>query len=1459
MLLASQFQRKFGIHRLDMVTSPRKFLISQFEAPQNAMFHFVSQDLMEDGPALDWQMLNGISKSQMISVLHETEMARTEAARFVGIAVDNAITSYHQTHRRFTRAKTFKAMASSERTAGIVNYGFVARRYKYDNKTLQTDYQATMNMFATVIEGVRKAVMNSTRDNYLVMELPEVWPDVTTLNGAAQLGLEGKVMSNDFIKRLGGPGGWTFAELWKWVNNQRLASMFSVFTIEQLSRVNIVFQTRGRWAVINLAFLNRIRVTPPDEAVAKEHQVTRGMEPLALAKTMLRGLTTLSAGLVNKADEDDDQIVIDDDDSDDDFVIPDMPVGAMHTGPDPAAALTAIPGLGKKPPKAIPPTAPRDRTVNQIVNHSLNVNDPMAGMDEADLIELEQAIDRELVGLTDIARKRDEQETQNTDGVVRESELLPEAADTAEAQFMANAMRMAAKGQISAAELRRFERLSRNYKEKIILVNGQTAEEFMEPSPEEVTIVDRPKIHVDGLVDQGVVGSTIRDFDRQYIQKVMHRDIVANIVNIQRSDLIIQDIKYEHIKDPLGNVHVYKVRVVPLRGKPTTWELRFPEVDRNGTYYVNGVGYKHRKQIGQHMPIAKITPSQVALTSYYGKLFITRGMNNANDYGIWLANAVRAKTIGTEEVPAAIFDLASVDVFNERNNVPRAYSALSRSFSSFKFRRSSEPNLTYSFHFVYKGRESFFGDEVVRKYEKDGSVLIAVVNNGYLVMDSNDVVSIVKDGNKAELGPIETFLELDYGRAPSEFAHMGIMGHAIPVGILLGYRMGIDRLIALTRASVRKVNAGQHLKLAPNEYAVRFADQSYIFDKRDRKATLILGGFTRFHKSTTNYTAHDFNDPAVYMNLLEEDGIPSRLLIEHDDHHSLFIDAQTRRLLVQMGEPKTFQPLLLRAVDLLVTDYVPEYKNRLRGYDRFAGMAYTQMINARRAHNNRPNAEARKIDLHPYAVWQEIVTDSAKIIESNINPIEDLKQIEAVTYTGTGGRSMRSLVKSTRQYRENEEGLVGDGTVDNGSVGANAYLCANPKINSVYGTYDTWDPETDDPSRLVSTSMLLSPGADTDDTKRVVFIGIQHGHGIACEGGTPAIVRTGYENVLATRTSEMFAQAADMDGKVISIDEEGIVVEYSDGERVGYPLGRRYGTSSSLRFPFTIVSDMKPGQKFKAGTNLCYNKEFFAKDYLNPNGVTWKAGVIARVAVIEAKETYEDSSSISRSLANKLRTKTSVMVPIVVNFGNALHKVVKEGQEVKADDFYMIIESESTTGSTVFNDESIESLRNMQANVPAAKRDGLVERIEVFYNGEKDQMHESLRSLVTASDRAMIRRANSAGKDAFNGKRSESYRVDGNPLMPGTAVICIWVTSEVGTGTGDKGVLGNQLKTVFGNVMEDTTQTESGFPIDLYFGSIAIGNRIVPAAYSTGAAGMLMYGPVTERFIRAYRNLPNPK
>ncbi|MFO5742551.1 hypothetical protein ACLBPW_31155, partial [Klebsiella pneumoniae] len=64
-----------------------------------------------------------------------------------------------------------------------------------------------------------------------------------------------------------------------------------------------------------------------------------------------------------------------------------------------------------------------------------------------------------------------------------------------------------------------------------------------------------------------------------------------------------------------------------------------------------------------------------------------------------------------------------------------------------------------------------------------------------------------------------------------------------------------------------------------------------------------------------------------------------------------------------------------------------------------------------------------------------------------------------------------------------------------------------------------------------------------DDPKRINFISIQQQQGIYADGYTVTPVRTGYEQIIAQRTSSIFAVAAEQDGEVVAIDEYGIQVK----------------------------------------------------------------------------------------------------------------------------------------------------------------------------------------------------------------------------------------------------------------------------------------------------------------------------
>jgi hypothetical protein len=237
---------------------------------------------------------------------------------------------------------------------------------------------------------------------------------------------------------------------------------------------------------------------------------------------------------------------------------------------------------------------------------------------------------------------------------------------------------------------------------------------------------------------------------------------------------------------------------------------------------------------------------------------------------------------------------------------------------------------------------------------------------------------------------------------------------------------------------------------------------------------------------------YSFNTKGVYLNLLEANGLSVKYLNEMDLINKMFIDPITRELLIQMKEPVTFQGLLLRACDMLLNDKHPDEGQtgpyvREKGYERLSGAVYTEMIQAIRFHNGKLGKQTAQIELHPYAVWKRITEDPSKTQVKEINPIESLKDVEAVTYSGTGGRNRRSMTKSTRQFHPDDMGVVSESTVDSSDVAINVFLSADPQYSSLRGTHKPYDYKKQGVTALLSTSALMSAGADRDDPKRVKY------------------------------------------------------------------------------------------------------------------------------------------------------------------------------------------------------------------------------------------------------------------------------------------------------------------------------------------------------------------------------------
>jgi hypothetical protein len=831
----------------------------------------------------------------------------------------------------------------------------------------------------------------------------------------------------------------------------------------------------------------------------------------------------------------------------------------------------------------------------------------------------------------------------------------------------------------------------------------------------------------------------------------------------------------------------------------------------------------------------------VALTSYYSKIFVDRSQRAVFNYDGWIGKQIVAK--GQDPEDHSIHSVKIADVADYSLDLPTIYTVIGSRVMSFQ-----TANDHFWFDYKRRDRNKLFDMEVIEKIESShkGWVVCGTRGARYIAVDRNNVFYLMtaNAADVTEIGLIEDILGLPKDKAPINMAEISIFGKTMPVGMALAYLMGLDKLLQLTRARYRIVPLGTRLQMSDDEYAIKFLDETLVMEKSDVQTSLVFGGFVHYHKHVRNYSRHSYNKRDVYFSILDANGVGLRYLRELDLMNAMWVDPITKGVLEWMKEPTEFIPLLIRACELLTTRYVPqrvenaqgliEGQERAKGYERIPGAIYGELVRSIRVYNSRSASNNSQVTMNPHDVWIGIVQDPASAIVDDINPIQNLKQKEIITYGGRGGRSGRSMTAEARLYKESDIGFISESTVDSSDVAVITYMSPNANITSVRGTVRAFDKERDGSSSLVSTSALISPFADRDDPKRVNFIGIQQSHVIAAEGYRESPISTGYDHVLAHRTDDIFAIPAGKDGEVIELSASHMVVAYVDGTSEYVDLETQYGVSAGSVYPQHQATEFKLGDRVQKGDILKYNPGFFKPSKFHPGQVQWKAGVIARTALMEASYTLEDSSAIDDWLASQLGSEVTKVKTIVVRFDQALRNLVKKGDHTDITSILCTIEDAVTAEAGLFSEDDLDTLRLMGSDTPQAGAVGEISKIEVFYHGDPDDMSDSLLELVNAHDKSRRKTAKRLGMQPITGQVDQSLRIDGNGLELDHVAIKVYITHREGMGVGDKAVFCNQMKTVIGHRLDGINETESGEKINAIFGAKSVMDRIVLSALLIG-------------------------
>ena len=579
--------------------------------------------------------------------------------------------------------------------------------------------------------------------------------------------------------------------------------------------------------------------------------------------------------------------------------------------------------------------------------------------------------------------------------------------------------------------------------------------------------------------DKDVKVDTIGLYDKKYVTKVLEKDIFNTIYSVQNDNFIIKDIEVTSEKSIMGEVLDYQVELLGLDGKPHKFNVKLPKIEEDGTFTVSSNKYILRKQKAD-LPIRKIDYNRVALTTYYGKLFITKAAYKKDDAGFWFKKQLLKKYDDDKEFTNLVM-LSNIayDV-----TLPTDYTTIARYTKSFVYKG-------YQYFFNYEDRLKTFklDKEEASKIESKDKVIIAKKGSSYLLVDNNNKYYLYKDGKYTDHIDIYTILNIDRNKQPIEYANIKIYKENIPLVILLAYYIKLDKILSRLKVKYTKHKSNERVSLEDNQYTIRFKDYKLIVERDYGVADLLLGGLVSIKNVIKNIDLEVFNKPKLYSVVYNELQLPIVYSNEIKLLITMYIDPMSKTLLEEINEPTDFVNLLFRANELLKDD---NYKNPnditnmvIKGYERMAGMLYSELVKSMKAHENRSVFSNSKLNVSPYAILNKMNEDSTTVLVDDLNPIAELKQTEDISMLGAFGRGKVSMNRDTRVMHPSEIGIVSEATKDSSDVGITTIMVANPNIESVRGVVRSYDSKVDNKSKTLSTTALLMPASNKDDVKRL--------------------------------------------------------------------------------------------------------------------------------------------------------------------------------------------------------------------------------------------------------------------------------------------------------------------------------------------------------------------------------------
>ena len=1002
-----------------------------------------------------------------------------------------------------------------------------------------------------------------------------------------------------------------------------------------------------------------------------------------------------------------------------------------------------------------------------------------------------------------------------------------------------------------------------NLEKKVMsdMVKNKTVEEILNSKSEEIP---KTTIKVASPNQEEWKDLSYVNFDKKY-------NLEKDIINIFKSfsncsrPLVIRSIKAENNSTSEDRVDLYTVDYEDYRGKRYTIKLDIP-IMKDNRFLLRGNSKSIQNQFF-NMPIVKTAENTCQLVTNYNKVHIYADSNivgkstpGVNKF-IKAANKYQGRKIK--------FVKGNNKKISVKYNLPIDYIDLANAFSKIE----TEKVIIY-----------FNQDEIRSLYLIDSTKGIPFAydkeSKQILYFDNDNTNNKMMVKMILALLDDQAFIDTvisNQSNTSCVYTRCSLMNTKIPTIVICGYHIGLRR--TLDKAGIKyelKDKLTREDRLNFNYDYIRFED-GYVYYELTYDSSLLMNGLKDC--PTTLFKLSDIDDKKMYLEFLDNFG--GRVKADGlDNFYDLLVDPITKETLEYYKFPTDYIDILLYANALLADNryvrHTDTSSRRIRRYEIVAGYTYKVLADAYGKYSNELKHRAQAVfKVQQDAVIVSVLTDPTSSDDSCINALRDLETTNSITTKGLSGMNAdRAYSLDKRTYDESMLNVLGMSTGFAGNVGITRQTSMNANVSGQRGYVNSINGDTtkmNDVNTLAATELLTPFGSNRDDPNRTAMTYVQTSkHMVRTIDSDPLLVTNGADEALTYLSSDRFAFKAKGNGKIAEVADDYILIDYDNGTSEYINLKNEIEKNSDGGYWVPLKLDLsknyKVGDKIRENDVVAYDKFSFSNSVGESDNLAYNIGKLAKVAIVNTDEGFEDSGVITEKMAKKLATPINYQFSVFIEADSEVYKFLKVGDQVEVGDSLMVWMApfDDAASDLLLKNLNLGTDEVFELGKKTLKSEitGTITAVKMYRTVDYDQMSKSLAKIVQDYEKPIIELSKKLkAKNIDISEIPAHYKLPPVGKLKGKSegvLIEFYVEYLDTVGVGDKVVYFSANKAVEKNIIplnqEPYTSFRPNESIDAFISETSIDKRMVTSTLIYGSLQKLMIE--LDRSVKTIMGIP---